>query len=387
MKKITIALTAHVDAGKTTLAEAILHVCGAVREPGRVDRGNTALDTAAEERARGITVFAGEATVTAGSTELNLLDTPGHVDFSPEAERVLAAADAAVLVISGHHGPEPHTFSLWELLARMEKPVIVFVSKMDTGRREAGEILAELKKELSEACLPADELTGPGEEAALLDEALLERYLAGETLTAEDGLALIRQRKAFPVLFGSGLAETGVRELLDLLERLAPERAAEEAQPFSALVYKISYDEKGVRLTHLRCLGGVLRPRDEFPHAEEEPAEKVGQIRRYTGRRFTQEECLSAGSIACVTGLSGTAAGDRPGLESPAGQPFFEPVMRFTLELPEGLAPETAMPSLRKLGEEDPSLRLRFEPETGTVCADLMGPVQGEILTALIRAR
>ncbi len=387
MKKLTIALMAHVDAGKTTLAEALLHVCGALRNPGRVDQGSAALDTAAQERARGITVFAGEACLSWQGTEINLLDTPGHVDFSPETERVLQAADAAVLVISGLDGVQSHTRSLWRLLAGRALPVLIFVSKMDSGRREKEELLRELQKELSAACLPADQILTPGEEAALLNEKLLDRFLAGETLGAADGLALVRNREAFPVVFGSGLKEEGIDTLLTLINALAEEQSLWEESAFSARVFKISYDEKGTRLTHIRCYSGRIRPRDGIPYGDGRPEEKIAQIRRYTGARFTQEESLSAGSCGVLTGLAFSQSGDAIGFAGEGAERFFEPVMRYSLYLPEDLSPEQAMPSLKKLAEEDPSLHLQYSPALGTIFVDLMGPVQGEILTALIRER
>ena len=394
MKRLTIALTAHVDAGKTTLAEALLHVCGAVRQPGRVDRGDAALDYGSQERSRGITVFAGEAALSWKGAELDLLDTPGHVDFSPETERVLAAADAAVLVISGLDGVQAHTLSLWRLLDKRKLPVILFVSKMDAGRHGEEELLEDLKRSLSDACIPAEKLLPEeegaclGEEAALLDEALLERYLAGETLTREDGLALIRRRGAFPVIFGSGLKEEGIAALLAVFEALAEEKSAAQEEAFGGLVFKISYDEKGTRLTHVKCLSGRLSPRDEIVYPDGRGSEKVAQIRRYTGSRFIQADELPAGSTGVLTGLALSRAGDALGTAAgTAKTAFFEPVMRYHLRLPEGLAPETAEPSLRRLAEEDPSLHLRYEAASGLLFIDLMGPVQGEVLTELIRER
>ncbi len=386
MKKLTLALLAHVDAGKTTLAEAILHACGAVRQPGRVDQGQAALDTAPQERARGITVFAGEACLRFGETELNLLDTPGHVDFSPETERVLAAADTAVLVISGLDGVQPHTLNLWKLLEKKGLPVLLFVSKMDMNRRTEAELLADIQKQLSPSCLPAAEILQPGEEAALLEEVLLERFLAGGELTPADGLRLVRRRKAFPVFFGSGLKEEGVAALLEFAGKLAGEWDG-TGPVCSALVYKISYDEKGSRLTHVKLLSGSVKPRDEIVYADGRPAEKIAQIRRYTGNRYTQEESVSAGGIAVLTGLSATRAGEALGAAEAVPEPFFEPVMRYSLLLPEALSPEQAMPSLKKLAEEDPSLHLHYQPALGKIFLDLMGPVQGEIVTELIRER
>ena len=418
MKKLTLALLAHVDAGKTTLAEAILHACGAVRQPGRVDQGRAALDAAPQERARGITVFAGEACLAYGDAELNLLDTPGHVDFSPETERVLAAADAAVLVISGLDGVQAHTVNLWRLLEKKGLPVLLFVSKMDMKRRTEAALLEELQKQLSSACLPAKELLLPGEEAALLDEELLDRFLAGESLSEADGLELVLERKAFPVFFGSGLKEEGVAQLLSFAGRMAKEWGDEIAarkafplrgkwhavpdevylsnladEPFLARVYKISYDEKGTRLTHVRMLAGAVKPRDGIVYPDGRESEKIAQIRRYTGARFVQEDELSAGSIGVLTGLAFSSAGEMlSGVRlaeewQSSGESFFEPVMRYSLVLPEGLAPELAMPSLKRLGEEDPSLHLKYVPSLGRIFVDLMGPVQGEILSDLIRER
>ena len=387
MKKLTAALTAHVDAGKTTLAEALLHTCGAVRSPGRVDRQTAAMDHGAQEKKRGITIFAGEASLTWKGTELDLIDTPGHVDFSPETERVLAAADVGVLVISGLDGVQAHTLSLWKLLEKRGLPVILFVSKMDAGRRSCEELLEGIRRSLSDACLPAESLLSPGEDAAMLDEALLERYLGGEPLTEADGLALIRRRSAFPVIFGSGLKEEGVSSLLDLLEKLAPETDGLLSEPFAARVYKISYDEKGTRLTHMKCLSGRLAPRDEITYPDGRPAEKVTQLRRYTGGRFVQAEELSAGSIAVAAGLAYSRCGDAFGTAAKTAAGFFEPVMSFHLVLPEGLEPDQAMLSLKKLEEEDPSLHLRYDAGLGLIFADLMGNVQAEVLTETVRER
>ena len=394
MKKISIALTAHVDAGKTTLAEAMLHVCGAVRKPGRVDQGSAALDYGSQEKRRGITVFAGEATLNWKGAEIGLLDTPGHVDFSPETERVLAAADAAILVISGLDGVQAHTLSLWKLLAKRKLPVILFVSKMDAGRRSRDELLAELEQSLSRACLPVEKLVPEDkaavldEEAALLDEALLERYLSGGTLSGSDGVRLVRERRAFPLIFGSGLKEEGIQRLLDLLEALAQDQNAAETEPFGALVYKISYDEKGSRLTHLKCSSGKLHPRDEIVYPDGRGSEKITQIRRYTGNRFIQEDELSAGSTGVIAGLALSRSGDALGAaEISSAKAFFEPVMRYHLCLPEGVSPDVAAPALRRLEEEDPSLHLHYASEAGLIFANLMGPVQGEVLTELIRER
>ena len=333
MKKLTLALTAHVDAGKTTLAEAMLHLAGAVRIPGRVDQGSAAMDYGSQEKKRGITVFAGEAVLSWNGAVLNLLDTPGHVDFSPETERVLAAADAAVLVVSGLDGVQAHTLSLWRLLAGRGIPVLIFVSKMDTGRRTSRELLEGIRRSLSDGCLPAEGLISPGEDAAMLDEGLLEKFLAGESLSEADGLSLVRSRKAFPVFFGSGLREEGVGALLDMLAALAGETDEAAEKPFGARVYRISYDEKGNRLTHFKCIFGALRTRDEIVYTDGRPSEKTAQLRRYTGSRFTQEDEITAGSIGAAVGLSRTRCGDALGEAGRAAEGFFEPVMSFHLEI------------------------------------------------------
>ncbi len=386
MKKLVLALAAHVDAGKTTLAEALLHKSGVIRQAGRVDKGNSVLDSDDQERKRGITVSAGEAFFEWNGTEICLLDTPGHVDFSPEAERVLNAADAALLVISGLDGVQAHTLALWKLLEKRKLPVLLFVSKMDMGRRTQKDLCEELQNKLSGAVLPWKELKKPQEEAALLDEVLLERFLSGEKLTMSDTLPLIWDRKAFPLLFGSGLREEGTEDLLEALSSLAEERENAKNEAPSAFVYKISYDEKGTRLSHVKVLKGCLSSRDRL---ETKPGteEKISFIRRYTGARYVQTESLTAGSTGAIAGLEHTYAGQGLGEAKEAPGPVFEPVMRYTLILPEGLKTDQALPLLKRLEEEDPSLNIRSTGRTDSVTADLMGNVEGEILTEKIRER
>ncbi len=385
MKKITLALAAHVDAGKTTLAEALLHKAGVLRVPGRVDAGNTAMDTAETERRRGITVFAGEASFPWQGTEINLLDTPGHVDFSPEAERALTAADAGLLIISGLDGVQAHTHALWRLMERRGLPVLLFVSKMDSGRKSRADLLAELRRELDGACLPWETLREGGEETALLDEALLERYLAGDPIGGADAAALIARRRAFPVFFGSGLKEEGLEPLLEAACLLAEEYGSRESEPFRGLVHKIDFDEKGARQTHVKVLAGSVASRGSVRTAGGE--EKVSFIRRYTGARFRQEKVLSAGSLGVLMGLQQTAAGMRLGFETEAPAAYFEPMMRYSLVLPDGVDADTAFQKLQPLCEEDPSLNLHFGPGRTGLLADLMGPVQQEILTERIREK
>ena len=386
MKKLVLALTAHVDAGKTTLAEALLHRSGVIRQAGRVDKGSSVLDSQEQERKRGITVSAGEAFFEWKGTEICLLDTPGHVDFSPETERMLNAADAALLVISGLDGVQPHTVSLWKLLEKRQLPVLLFVSKMDMGRRSRQELTEELCEKLSNAILPWEELIEPQEEAAMLDEALLERYLNGEQLTVKDIVPLLRKRSAFPLFFGSGLREEGIDELLEAAVCLARENDDAETGSPAAFVYKISYDDKGTRLTHVKVLRGSLSSRDRL---ETKPGteEKISFIRRYTGARYVQTETLDAGSCGALAGLEYTWAGQGLGCAADAPGPVFEPVMRYTLRLPEEIKADQALPLLRKVEEEEPSLNFRSTGRTDRVTVDLMGKVQAEILTEKIRER
>ena len=385
MKKITLALAAHVDAGKTTLAEALLHKAGLLRLPGRVDQGNTVMDAHETERRRGITIFAGEAAFEWAGTEISLLDTPGHVDFSPEAERALLAADAGLLIISGLDGIQAHTRALWQLMKNKGLPVLIFVSKMDSGRRTQAELLKEIRKEWGDACLTWRDLTAGGEEAALLDEALLEAFLAGHAPDLGELISLIRRRLAFPVFFGSGLKEEGLEPLLTALGELAQEYEAQEQEAFRGLVYKIDFDEKGARQSHVKVLAGRVRARDEIQSGSE--AEKVSFIRRYTGARFQQTEALAAGSIGVLMGLKNTAPGSWLGLGESSGERFFEPIMRYSLSLPPGMDADAAFIELRPLCEEDPSLNLHFGPAKSGLFVDLMGPVQQEILEERIREK
>ncbi len=385
MKKITLALAAHVDAGKTTLAEALLYKAGVLRVPGRVDRGDTAMDRAEPERRRGITIFAGEASFPWEDTEIGLLDTPGHVDFSPEAERAILAADAAVLIISGLDGVQAHTHALWQLLARRGLPVLVFVSKMDSGRRTREELLADLKEALPAPFLPWDVLIEGGEETALLEESLLEQYLAGDAIGPREIRDLIRKRKVFPVFFGSGLKGEGLEPLLEAARLLAQDQNGRVDRPFRGLVHKIDFDEKGARQTHIKVLDGTVSARDSIRTGAGEP-EKISFLRRYTGGRYTQTEQLSAGSLGVLMGLEGAKPGDLMGEGGQAAADYFEPMMRYRLRLPDGVDADTAYAKLAPLGEEDPSLNLCFAPGRAGLTVDLMGPVQQEILTERIRS-
>lgn len=380
MKKAVIGILAHVDAGKTTLAEALLYKSGRLRSLGRVDKGSTALDTHALERERGITIFASQAVLKLGELEAALLDTPGHVDFSPETERTLSVLDYAVLVISGTDGVQAHTETLWSLLRLYNIPTFVFVTKMDYARRSRGELMAELEQALSADCADfgADE-SEISEKAALCDEKLLDKYLNGEKITDADLAGLIAQRKLFPCFFGSGLALTGIDEFLAALERLTVQKTM--PAEFGASVFKISRD-KDTRLTHIKLTGGTLRVRDTVTVGKK--SEKISGIRIYSGAKYETVDEVTAGTVCALCGLSATEPGMGLGFESGAPEPVLEPVMNYRINLPEGADPQTAMQKLRLLEEEEPQLKVTWNSFLQEIHVGLMGEVQAEILKSLV---
>ena len=382
MKHVTVGILAHVDAGKTTLAEAILYRTGAVRRCGRVDRGDTALDSHDLERRRGITIFAGQAEVSLGPWQISLLDTPGHVDFSGETERVLQVLDYAILVISGIDGVQAHTRTLWRLLAHYGVPTVLFLSKMDFARRSREDLLAELRRELDEGCA---DLTGPEglEQAAMCREDLLEAYLARGTVPDGAVAELIAERQLFPCWFGSGLKQEGVDEFLAGLARYMAPPARKET--FGARVFRIGHDGPGNRLTWLKVTGGVLRVKDAVQTGA--GTEKINQIRLYTGGKYTAAEAVEAGGVCAVTGLSSSAPGDGLGAEETRRSAQLEPVMRYRVVLPPGEDRRTMLPRLRLLEEEDPLLRVRYDERLQEIQVHLMGQIQAEILRDVIRER
>ena len=381
-KQLTLGLLAHVDAGKTTLAEAILYTTGKLRQPGRVDRGDTAMDTHELERSRGITIFLSQAQFRLGDWTVSLLDTPGHVDFSSETERVLQVLDGAILVISGLDGVQAHTRTLWRLLEHYRVPVYIFVTKMDFARRSREDLLAELQRELSPACLAygSPALT---EQAAMGSEELLEEYLETGALPQGAAARSVQSRQVFPCWFGSGLKLDGVEDFLLGMEECFLPRTWPEA--FGARVFKISHDPQGNRLTWLKLTGGRLKVKDSIRVGD--TAEKVDQIRLYTGNRFLPAESALPGGICAVTGLSRTREGQGLGIEHLGSAPKLEPVMRYRILLPEGEDPVTMLRKLRQLEEEDPQLRLEYDTALGEIGVSLMGEVQAEILKSLIARR
>ena len=382
-----IGVLAHVDAGKTTLSEAMLYEAGARRTLGRVDHQDAFLDTHALERARGITIFSKQALLETEHRAVTLVDTPGHVDFSAEAERIMPVLDCAVLVISGTDGVQAHTLTLWRLLERYQVPTFLFLNKMDLPGMGKEKLLAELRQQLSPACV--DFTASPeeiAENAAMCDEALLENYLETGGVTEGNLRALIAGRKLFPCCFGSGLKLDGVGMLLDILDKYAPETAY--PGEFAAKVYKISRDPQGNRLTWLKVTGGNLKVRSmlRYVNQKNEPREeKVVQLRRYSADKFTAPEEVTAGQLAAVTGLSETYAGQSLGAE-PAGQPYvLEPVMTYRVNLPGSADPAQVLPKLRQLEEEEPQLRLLWE--NGQIHVQMMGRVQQEVFRSLVQQR
>ena len=371
-----IGLLAHVDAGKTTLSEAMLYVSGARRFLGRVDHGDAYLDTHDLERRRGITIFYKQALLSTENRDINLVDTPGHVDFSAEAERTLSILDCAILVISGTDGIQAHTLTLWKLLESYRVPTFLFINKMDLAGADREKLLCQLQQRLSPGCL---DVADPAfrENAALCDEVLLEQYLSAGEIADGQIRALVAARKIFPCCFGSALKLTGIDELLQTLDRFAPEFLPREE--FAARVHKISRDPQGNRLTWLKLTGGKLRVRTSIGE------EKVQAIRLYSGDKFTPAEEISAGTLCAVTGLSATYAGQGLGAEPSAPSPKLQPVMTYRVET--SCDPALLLPKLKQLEEEDPQLKILWDGHTRQISAQVMGTVQLEVLKNIVSSR
>lgn len=379
MKKIVAGILAHVDAGKTTLAEAMLYRTGTLRKIGRVDHGDTALDTHTLERERGITIFASQAVLTTKDTQITLLDTPGHVDFSSETERTLSVLDYAILVISGLDGVQSHTRTLWKLLKAYRIPTFVFVTKMDFARKTEEEITENLISELDGEFVNFSDSAAVSEGLALCSETLMEKYLGGEDITDSEIADAIRARQVFPCYFGSGLKLQGIDELLDALNRYT--REPDYPDSFGARVFKISHDPQGVRLTHIKVTGGILKVRDFIGE------EKVSGIRIYSGAKFVTADSVEAGEVCALTGLSKTHNGQGLGFEAAETEPITEPVMNYRIVLPEGCDAQTMLPKLRELEEEDPQLHITWNSHLQEIHVGLMGEVQAEILKSIVAER
>ncbi|MBE6946648.1 MAG: GTP-binding protein [Ruminococcaceae bacterium] len=384
---IVLGILAHVDAGKTTLSEALLYQSGMRRSLGRVDHGDAYLDTHALERARGITIFSKQALFSTQNRNITLVDTPGHVDFSPEAERTLPILDSAILVISGTDGIQAHTLTLWQLLQRYEIPTVIFINKMDLSGADRAKLLAQLQREFSSGCVEFGEnLDEAYEAAALCEEALLESYLQTGAVAQPDLQRLVSQRKLFPCVFGSALHLEGVDRLLEILDLYLPQPQWGDA--FGAQVYKISRDAQGNRLTWLKVTGGKLPVRSQICYVNrsgDTVEEKAIQLRLYSAEKFTPVDCLLPGQVAAVTGLTGTYAGQGLGATPDSPLPTLEPVMTYRVNLVGGVDPAVALPQLRQLEEEDPMLRLVWEG--GKIYIQIMGKVQLEVFRSLVKER
>lgn len=381
MGKIVVGILAHVDAGKTTLSEGMLYTSGAIRTMGRVDNRDAFLDTYALERERGITIFSKQAVFPLGTTQVTLLDTPGHVDFSPEMERTLQVLDYAILVISGADGVQGHTRTLWNLLRRYEIPTFVFINKMDQEGTDAEVLLQELKNVLEEGCMDFSAKRDAHfyEEAAVCSEDALEEFLETGRLKEETVQELFLERQLFPCFFGSALRLEGVKEFLEQMQELI--KAPEYPDTFAAKVFKIARDEAGNRLTYLKITGGSLKVKAVIE------GQKVNQIRIYSGEKYEAFNEAKAGSICAVTGLSDTYPGEGLGAEQGTYLPVLEPVLNYQVIPTEGDDPILLLPKLRELEEEEPQLHIVWEEALQEIHVQLMGEVQLEVLKTLIYER
>ena len=389
MRQTVVGILAHVDAGKTTLAEAMLFDAGTIRTCGRVDRGDSHLDTDLMERDRGITIFSSQAALEHAGTAITLVDSPGHVDFSAEAERTLAALDLAVLVVGANDGVQGHTRTLWRLLERHGIPTIIFANKVDLlpdagSLAEKNALVAALRAKLSEGCLPIEELTG--EAAAMTDETALEEFLETGELSDATTRRLFAKRHVFPCLFGSALKNEGVAELLDVIVKLAPDRAW--PGEFAARVYRVSRGDRGERIAWLKITGGELHARQQVDGVTDGIpwSAKINELRIYTGSRFEPISNASAGGVCAVTGLSHVRPGDALGAEPAPERPTLAPVLTYGV-LTGGADIHTVLSALRELAEEDPMLAVSWDEHLQEIRLRLMGAVQLEVVRDLMARR
>ena len=405
MKKLVIGILAHVDAGKTTLSEELLYLCGEIRKIGRVDHGDAFLDTYELEKERGITIFSKQALLKTENMEVTLLDTPGHVDFSAEMERTLQVLDYAILVINGMDGVQSHTMTLWRLLERYQIPTFLFVNKMDQQGTDHDALLNDLKQHLHENCVDFGrtqdtdygmyELTPEQlENIAVCEEDILETYLETGIVEDRDIARLIVQRKIFPCYFGSALKEKGVKDFWNGVQKYTaePERPTE----FGAKVFKIARDEQGNRFTYMKITGGSLKVKtllssnsngQSLPGRKAEEAaweEKADQIRLYSGAKYELTSEAEAGTVCAVTGLTRTYPGEGLGIEQESELPILEPVLNYQIILPDDCDPHQMLQKLRQLEEEEPQLHILWDSQFSEIHAQLMGEVQIEILKKLI---
>ena len=384
MKKIVVGILAHVDSGKTTLSEAMLYHSGTISKLGRVDSKNSFLDTFSLERSRGITIFSKQALLKYKETDITLIDTPGHVDFSAETERTLQVLDYAILVISATDGVQSHTQTLWKLLAKYKVPCFIFVNKTDLDGADKDVVLYQLKSKLSDSCvdftLPDDELN---ENIALCDDVLLEKY-EENSLGKQDVISAIKNRKVFPCMFGSALKLDGVDAFMDLINDYTEQ--PQYGSDFGAKVYKISED-KGQRLTMMKITGGTLKVKEILKSEKNINSEKVNQIRLYSGEKFIAVDEATAGTVCAVTGITFTNSGDGLGVEDNSSNPMLTPVLTYTVNVPDGTDAHTVLSDMRILEAEDPQLKVEWNERYSEIHVKLMGDIQLEVLQTLFADR
>lgn len=384
MEKIVVGILAHVDSGKTTLSEALLFQSGNISKLGRVDNRDSFLDTFSLERARGITIFSKQAVLDYNDTQFTLIDTPGHVDFSAETERTLQVLDYAILVISGTDGVQSHTQTLWKLLKKYNVPCFIFVNKMDLDGADSEVVMNRLSSKLSESCVDFgcdnDELY---ENIALCDDSLLAKY-ESSSLNKQDIITAIKNRKIFPCIFGSALRLNNVDKFLDCVSTYT--EMPSYGDQFAGKVYKIAED-KGQKLTYLKVTGGSLKVKEILQSSKNKNAEKVNQIRIYSGEKFTTIDEAQAGTVCAVTGITFASSGDGLGVEKSSGMPMLEPVLTYRLNLPDGVDAHTALEKMRVLESEDPQLKVVWNERLQEIQVKLMGDIQLEILQSIIADR
>jgi len=390
MYNLTLGILAHVDAGKTTLSEALLYTSGAIRAAGRVDHGDAFLDTDAMEKERGITIFAKQAVLSLGRYAVTLLDTPGHADFSAETERTLDVLDYAVLCVSGSEGVQSHTRTLMRLLERYHVPVFIFVNKMDQPGTDKARLLAELQKEFGGECVDFSAVDSAEwlEETASCDETLMNTYLETGMFSHEAAAEAIRGRKLFPCCFGSALKLDGIQEFAGTMAEFF--RVPVFGESFGAKVFKVSRDEQGIRLTHMKITGGSLKVRDVLKGTDRRGApweEKVSQLRVYNGARFEAVNEAACGTVCAAAGLTHSWQGEGLGACEDAPVPFLKPVLHYQLLLPPETDAALLYPKLTQLEDEDPEVTFVWKKALREIDVEVMGEVQTEILTAQIRSR
>jgi small GTP-binding protein len=387
MKKLVIGILAHVDAGKTTLSESMLYLSGKIRKLGRVDNKDAYLDTYELEKARGITIFSKQAIFQMDETQITLLDTPGHVDFSAEMERTLQVLDYAILVISGADGIQGHTQTLWRLLSMYKIPVFIFINKMDQVGTDKEKLMKELKRRLNDGCIDFEEnnMEILYDQIAMCDEKVMENFIETGEIKSIDISKLIKSRKVFPCYFGSALKLDGVKEFINGIVKYTEKPFYQEE--FGAKVFKISRDDQGNRLTFMKITGGNLKVKTAFTNKHTDIEEKINQIRVYSGEKFELVNETEAGSICVVTGLTKTYPGEGLGIETDSSKPMLMPVLSYRIILPEGCDPRTMLPRLREIEEEETELHIVWEENLQEIQIQIMGEVQIEILQNLIKER